>query len=35
MKLLTTEAQRHGENLESKDPRTSPIIGAEIEVSVV
>ena len=32
MKLLTTEAQRHRETVESKDPRTSPIIGAAIEV---
>jgi GxxExxY protein len=32
MKLLTTESQRHGENKEQKDPRTSPIIGAAIEV---
>jgi len=32
MKLLTTEAQRHRENEEQKDPRTSPIIGAAIEV---
>src|SRR3977135_2947510 len=32
MKILTTEAQRHSENEEGKDPRTSPIIGAAIEV---
>lgn len=32
MKLLTTEAQRHRENESEKDPRTSPIIGAAIEV---
>jgi GxxExxY protein len=32
MKLLTTETQRHRENVETKDPRTSPIIGAAIEV---
>jgi len=32
MKLLTTEAQRHRENAESKDLRTNPIIGAAIEV---
>ena len=32
MKLLTTEAQRHRENPESKDPRTSAVIGAAIEV---
>jgi len=32
MKLLTTESQRHRENEEQKDPRTSPIIGAAIEV---
>jgi GxxExxY protein len=34
MKLLTTEAQRHGEreNDDERDPRTSSIIGAAIEV---
>jgi len=32
MKLLTTESQRHRENGEQNDPRTSPIIGAAIEV---
>jgi len=32
MRLLNTEAQRHRESLEGKDPRTSPIIGAGIEV---
>ena len=32
MKLLTTESQRLRENEEQKDPRTSPIIGAAIEV---
>ncbi|HZC24493.1 MAG TPA: GxxExxY protein [Candidatus Binatia bacterium] len=32
MKLLTTEAQRHRENENGKDPRTAPIIGAAIEV---
>ncbi|MGZ4733887.1 MAG: GxxExxY protein [Terriglobales bacterium] len=32
MKLITTEAQRHREIEEGKDPRTSPIIGAAIEV---
>jgi GxxExxY protein len=32
MKILTTEAQRHRENEEGKDPRTSTIIGAAIEV---
>src|SRR5882762_8671609 len=32
MKILTTEAQRHRETQEGKDPRTSPIIGAAIEV---
>jgi GxxExxY protein len=31
MKLLTTESQRHRES-EERDPRTSPIIGAAIEV---
>jgi GxxExxY protein len=31
VKLLTTESQRHRE-IEEKDPRTSPIIGAAIEV---
>ena len=32
MRLLTTESQRHREDGEQKDPRTSPIIGAAIEV---
>ena len=32
MKSLTTESQRHREDEEQKDPRTSPIIGAAIEV---
>jgi len=32
MKDFTTEAQRHRESQETKDPRTSPIIGAAIEV---
>src|SRR4030081_3395506 len=32
MKLLTPEAQRHGENESERDPRTSSIIGAGIEV---
>ena len=32
MRILTTEAQRHRESEEGKDPRTSPIIGAAIEV---
>jgi len=32
MNLFTTESQRHRENEEQKDPRTSPIIGAAIEV---
>jgi GxxExxY protein len=30
--MFTTEAQRHRENEENKDPRTSAIIGAAIEV---
>ncbi len=30
--MFTTEAQRHRENEDNKDPRTSPIIGAAIEV---
>ncbi len=30
--MFTTEAQRHRENHEDKDPRTGPIIGAAIEV---
>ena len=30
--VFTTESQRHRENLEEKDPRTTPIIGAAIEV---
>lgn len=32
MPILTTEAQRHRENENEKDPRTAPIIGAAIEV---
>jgi len=32
MSTLTTEAQRHRENENQKDPRTAPIIGATIEV---
>jgi GxxExxY protein len=32
MRLLTTESQRHRENEEQKDPRTSPIVAAAIEV---
>ncbi len=32
MRIITTEAQRHRESEEGKDPRTSPIIGAAIEV---
>ncbi|HSY92019.1 MAG TPA: GxxExxY protein [Candidatus Binatus sp.] len=32
MKLLTTESQRHREIENEKDPRTSPVIGAAIEV---
>jgi len=32
MKVLTTESQSHREIEEQKDPRTSPIIGAAIEV---
>ncbi len=32
MRLITTEAQRHREIEVEKDPRTSPIIGAAIEV---
>jgi len=32
MNILTTEAQRHRENESERDPRTSPIIGAAIEV---
>jgi len=32
MNLLTTESQRHRETEDSKDPRTSLIIGAPIEV---
>ena len=32
MKIITTEAQRHRENDKGKDPRTSSIIGAAIEV---
>ena len=31
MRLITTEAQRHREIEDGKDPRTSPIIGAAIE----
>jgi GxxExxY protein len=30
--MFTTEAQRHREDQEDKDPRTGPIIGAAIEV---
>jgi GxxExxY protein len=32
MNLLTTESQRHRENEDQRDPRTSEIIGAAIEV---
>jgi GxxExxY protein len=32
MHIVTTETQRHRENGEGKDPRTSPIIAAAIEV---
>ncbi len=32
MRILTTGAQRYRESEEGKDPRTSPIIGAAIEV---
>jgi GxxExxY protein len=32
MTILTAESQRHREDEEQKDPRTSPIIGAAIEV---
>ena len=32
MKVLTTESQSHREIEDQKDPRTSPIIGAAIEV---
>jgi GxxExxY protein len=32
MRLITPEAQRHREIEDGKDPRTSPIIGAAIEV---
>jgi GxxExxY protein len=32
MRIITTEAQRHRENENEKDPRTAPIIGAAIEV---
>jgi GxxExxY protein len=32
MTLITTEAQRHREIEDGKDPRTSPIIGAAIEI---
>jgi hypothetical protein len=32
MRLITTEAQRHREEEEIKDPRTRPIIGAALEV---
>jgi len=32
MKLLITESQRHREVENEKDPRTSPIIGAAIEL---
>ena len=33
MRLITTEAQRHREIEDGKDPRTGPIIGAAIEVT--
>ncbi len=32
MQILTTEAQRHRESENERDPRTAPIIGASIEV---
>jgi PD-(D/E)XK nuclease superfamily len=32
MRLITTEAQRHREIEEGKDPGTSPVIGAAIEI---
>ncbi len=32
MRLITTEAQRHRESEEGRDPRTGAIIGAAIEV---
>jgi PD-(D/E)XK nuclease superfamily len=32
MRLITTEAQRHREIEDGKDPRTSPVIGAAIEI---
>ena len=32
MSILTTEAQRHRENQDERDPRSAPIIGAAIEV---
>jgi GxxExxY protein len=32
MTTFTTESQSHREDLEEKDPRTAPIIGAAIEV---
>jgi len=32
MSILTTEAQRHRESEDQKDPRSAPIIGATIEV---
>ena len=32
MHVFTTESQRHREDEEQKDPRTSPVIGAAIEV---
>ena len=32
MQILTTEAQRHRESENERDPRTAPIIGAAIEV---
>ncbi len=32
MQILTTEAQRHREDREQRDPRTTSIIGAAIEV---
>ena len=32
MRIITTEAQRHREIEDGKDPRTSPISGAAIEI---
>jgi hypothetical protein len=32
MRLITTEAPRHREIEDGKDPRTSPVIGAAIEI---